>query len=53
MGGCEWVSVAPCVTMGGPCWESGGVILQAGCMGSATVFECGLLCVWVKCCVHV
>lgn len=29
---------------GGPCWQSGGVILRAGRLGSATVCQRGLLC---------
>ena len=50
MSGCQWHCAA---LWGGACWESGGVILEGGCMGFATLFQCGLLPVWVKHCVHV
>lgn len=41
-GGCERVSEAPHGSVGGPCWKSGGVILQAVCVCSAPVFQQGL-----------
>lgn len=41
-GACERVSEVPNGSVGGPCWESGGVILQAACVCFATVFQRGL-----------